>query len=357
MKTTRKLKTAYRIVTLLIVAVIMSTMLCAFAANATAEGYPDYEFGKATMVQIGKNGQIPIAVFTKNKGEGSVPIGAIVINADGTAKNKDSYMLFSNGMELEPGGSSKIDPSTFEIVSTGPARLRASSGAKIDPSPSGIVFFNIGDFPVKVGNYVLKKGEAVLYGRQKLGKITLSNEGEKLNTNEIINIKERDKIQQTRDSEFKKYCITTSDKSCEHECCELFRKGQLREDMSIEECFAKLCNYPSLRKASVSVTVKNETGYDLSEVKYVKEIGKAKSLAGQYWQIGNGSSYTFNLNDGGSYRVYASLIMDGKKVYAKGNSTDLQDGESYSLTLMKVLTSPGGSGLNFIDKSEFDAIK
>jgi hypothetical protein len=115
----------------------------------------------------------------------------------------------------------------------------------------------------------------------------------------------------------------------------------------------------SLQKAEAdsSVMVKNETGYELSEIKYVKEIDKVKSLVGQARQITNGGSYTFVLKNEGFYRVYASLIMGGKKVYAKGNANNLQDGGRYTLTLTQVVISQDGSNLNFIDQSEFDAIK
>lgn len=110
-------------------------------------------------------------------------------------------------------------------------------------------------------------------------------------------------------------------------------------------------------EAALSVTVKNETGYDLSEVKYVQETGNAKVLSGQTRQLANNRSHTFNLKRSGAYRVYASFIMGGRKVYAKGNANNLQDGGRYTLTLMKVVVSQGGTGLNFIDQGEFDAIK
>jgi len=110
-------------------------------------------------------------------------------------------------------------------------------------------------------------------------------------------------------------------------------------------------------EADSSVVVKNETGYDLSEIKYVKEMGEVKSLIGQARQITNGGSYKFVLKNEGFYRVYASLVMGAKKVYAKGNANNLQDGGRYTLTLTKVVISKEGTNLNFIDQSEFDAIK
>lgn len=135
-------------------ALVMLVYLANSARCAAAEGDPDYEFSKATMKRIVKNGQQPISVFSKKKGEGAVPGGAIVLNADGSVENKDSYILFTTGAQLGPGG-------------------------KFGPVKSGDVFFNIGDFPVKVGDYVLKKGEAVLYNGQKLETITLLDEAGK----------------------------------------------------------------------------------------------------------------------------------------------------------------------------------
>lgn len=115
--------------------------------------------------------------------------------------------------------------------------------------------------------------------------------------------------------------------------------------------------FPSLTEAELSVLVKNETGYDLDEVKYVQEMGAAKSLMGQTQNLANGSFHSFNFKEGGAYRVYASFTMTGKKVYAKGNNNSMTDGGRYELILTKVIFREGGSGLKFIDKSEFDAIK
>jgi hypothetical protein len=115
--------------------------------------------------------------------------------------------------------------------------------------------------------------------------------------------------------------------------------------------------FSSRAEADSSVTVKNETGYDLEEVKYVQELGAAKSLVGQARLLANGASHTFRLKEGGAYRVYASFHMGGKKVYAKGNANNLRDGGQYRLTLKKVVVSQSGSSLNFINQSEFDAIR
>lgn len=43
--------------------------------------------------------------------------------------------------------------------------------------------------------------------------------------------------------------------------------------------------FPSLTQADLSVMVKNETGYDLEEVKYVQEMGATKSLVGQTYYL------------------------------------------------------------------------
>jgi hypothetical protein len=70
--------------------------------------------------------------------------------------------------------------------------------------------------------------------------------------------------------------------------------------------------------AALSVTVKNETGYDLEEVKYVLEKGDTKTLMERVQGVSDGGSCTFHLKEGGAYRVYASFVMDGKKSLRKG---------------------------------------
>lgn len=89
----------------------------------------------------------------------------------------------------------------------------------------------------------------------------------------------------------------------------------------------------------MSPTIKNETGYGLEEVKYVLEAGDTKTLVEQAQDVPNGGSCTFRLEQEGAYRIYASLTIDGKRVYAKGNSYNLRDGGSYRLTLQKVVSS------------------
>jgi hypothetical protein len=119
--------------------------------------------------------------------------------------------------------------------------------------------------------------------------------------------------------------------------------------------FGVVPSFPA--EPDLSVIVKNETGYDLEEVKYVLEMGQIKTLMERARDVSNGGSCTFRLKEGGAYRVYASFIMDGKEVYAKGNANSLRDGGRYRLTLKKVIFSEGGAGMNFINKSEFDAIR
>ncbi len=114
---------------------------------------------------------------------------------------------------------------------------------------------------------------------------------------------------------------------------------------------------PSMAEAALSVLLKNETGYDLEEVKYVQEVGGTKSLVGQAQNLSNGGTHTFTFKESGVYRVYASFTRSGGKVYAKGNGNNLRDGGQYSLTLKKVVFAEGGTGLNFINRSEFEAIR
>jgi hypothetical protein len=108
---------------------------------------------------------------------------------------------------------------------------------------------------------------------------------------------------------------------------------------------------------SLSISVKNETGYDLEEVKCVLERGNTKALVERAGNVTDGSSCTFHLNEEGAYRVYASLTTGGEKVYAKGNAYNLDAGGNYILTLKKVIINKGGAGMEVIDKNEFDAIK
>jgi hypothetical protein len=117
---------------------------------------------------------------------------------------------------------------------------------------------------------------------------------------------------------------------------------------------AGFAGLPAAQAAPV-VTVINETGYALDTVKYVREDGAAKKVVGQT-SLANGGSHTFNLPSAGSYRVYASLKMEGQLRYAKGNAYTLKDSSRARLTLKKVVSS-SGSSISFINKDEFDKIK
>jgi hypothetical protein len=110
-------------------------------------------------------------------------------------------------------------------------------------------------------------------------------------------------------------------------------------------------------EASSNIMIINETGYDLEEVKYVKEVGETKILVSQIQNLSNGGRHNFFLQEGGVYRVYASFSRGSGKVYAKGNGNDLKDGGQYTLTLKKVVFNEKGTGLNFINRSEFEDIK
>jgi len=109
--------------------------------------------------------------------------------------------------------------------------------------------------------------------------------------------------------------------------------------------------------AAFNVVIKNETGYTLQELKYVLEKGETNTLIEQAKDVSNGSSCTFSLKEGGIYRVYTSILSDGKTVYAKGSAHNLRPGGSYRLTLQKIVVSQSGAGMNYIGKGEFEAIK
>jgi len=113
---------------------------------------------------------------------------------------------------------------------------------------------------------------------------------------------------------------------------------------------------PQFAEAGCVVVVKNETGYDLEPLKYVREIGDAKQVVGQA-RLANGRSHTFNLDTGGSYRAYAVLQSGGIMNYAKGNLYNISDGTRDELTLKKVVFSEKGSSITFIKKEEFEALK
>ena len=72
-------------------------------------------------------------------------------------------------------------------------------------------------------------------------------------------------------------------------------------------------------EAASDVTVKNETGYYLHEVKYVKLVSKVKKLVGRT-QLANGKSHSFRLTSSGNYIVYISFMRGNQKLYGKGKS-------------------------------------
>ena len=109
-------------------------------------------------------------------------------------------------------------------------------------------------------------------------------------------------------------------------------------------------------QAACTVTVVNETGYDMEPLKFVREMGDSKQVVGQT-PMSNGKSHTFKLGKTGKYRVYGLLTKDGEKKYAKGNLYPLKDGGSYRLILKKVVFSEKGSSISFISKDEFDSLK
>jgi hypothetical protein len=113
---------------------------------------------------------------------------------------------------------------------------------------------------------------------------------------------------------------------------------------------------PPTAEAASEIEVKNETGYNLDEVKYVQLAGESKKLVGRS-QLAHGKSCTFNLSRSGDYIVYISFMKDGEKIYAKGNRYFIEDGVTGTLTLQKVVFSDKGSSVRFINKAEFDSIK
>jgi hypothetical protein len=113
---------------------------------------------------------------------------------------------------------------------------------------------------------------------------------------------------------------------------------------------------PVAAQAACTVTVVNQTGYDLLPLKMVREKGESKKVTGQT-PVANGNSHAFTLGQSGKYRVYGLLTKDGEKKYAKGNLYTLDDGASYKLILKKVVFSEKGNSISFISKDEFDNLK
>jgi hypothetical protein len=113
---------------------------------------------------------------------------------------------------------------------------------------------------------------------------------------------------------------------------------------------------PVAAQAACTVTVVNQTGYDLVPLKLVREKGESKKVVGQT-PVSNAKSYAFRVGQSGKYRVYGLLTKDGEKKYAKGNLYTLDDGDSYQLILKKVVFSEKGNSISFISKDEFDNLK
>ena len=113
---------------------------------------------------------------------------------------------------------------------------------------------------------------------------------------------------------------------------------------------------PVAAQAACTVTVVNQTGYDLVPLKLVLEKGESKKMIGQT-PVSNAKSYAFRLAQSGKYRVYGQLTKDGEKKYVKGNLNTFNDGTSYRLILQKVVFSEKGNSVSFITKEDFDNLK
>jgi hypothetical protein len=110
-------------------------------------------------------------------------------------------------------------------------------------------------------------------------------------------------------------------------------------------------------EAASKVTLVNQTGYFLDQVKYVQEKGDARKLVGTASRLSQNGSHTFKVNNAGSYRCFISFQKDGRTVYAKGNVYQLDNNSNYKLYLQKVVFKEGGSAISFINQGEFDAVK
>ena len=109
-------------------------------------------------------------------------------------------------------------------------------------------------------------------------------------------------------------------------------------------------------EAASTVTVKNETGYDLHTVKYVRAEGAAKVLVGQT-SLSQGGTHPFQLTVPGGHVVYISFERNGRPVYAKGNLYNIADSVEAVLTLKKVIFREDGKGITEVSKAEFDGLK
>lgn len=109
-------------------------------------------------------------------------------------------------------------------------------------------------------------------------------------------------------------------------------------------------------EAASTITVLNETGYDLNSVKYVRMYGDTKELVGQT-TLPQGGSYPFHLSTPGDHVVYIAFQRNGKTVYAKGTVSNIWDGRRALLTLKRVVFSEGGKAITEVSKAEFDGLK
>lgn len=109
-------------------------------------------------------------------------------------------------------------------------------------------------------------------------------------------------------------------------------------------------------RAECILKVENQTGYDLSPLKLVRERGRNKTVVSSTF-LAHGKSFTFTLDKSGPYRVYGRLHRKGREIYAKGNLHNLEDDCSYELILTEVHFSEEGRAINFISKEEFEALR
>lgn len=109
-------------------------------------------------------------------------------------------------------------------------------------------------------------------------------------------------------------------------------------------------------RAECILEVKNQTGYDLSPLKLVREKGRSKKVVHSTF-LANGKSCTFTLAKSGPYRVYGRLHRKGREIFAKGNLHNLEDDYSYNLILKEVDFSEEGSAITFISREEFESLR
>jgi hypothetical protein len=109
-------------------------------------------------------------------------------------------------------------------------------------------------------------------------------------------------------------------------------------------------------EAASTVTVKNETGYNLHTVKYVRAESAAKVLVGQT-NLPQGGTHPFRLTVPGGHVVYIAFQRNGRPVYAKGTVYNIADSVRAILTLKQVIFREDGKGITEVSKVEFDGLK